>query len=299
VLSELNTTVDGVSRSLDEYDPTGAGRKIDDFVGALSNWYVRRSRRRFWKSENDDDKLSAYVTLHRCLVTLARLLAPFTPFVAEEMYQNLVRSFDGDAPESVHFTDYPEADLSVVDDVLCADTRLVMDVSSMGRSARAKANLKVRQPLTRVLVRVRSYQEAEGLHRMAPQVLEELNVKGLEVVERLPSDEHPDWPVVEEGGLGVMVDGDITQDLAEEGLARELVHRLQTMRKQAGFEIADHIEVFYEGGDSIRRVMIGFGDYVRQETLSGALTEGIPEDAVCVKSHTLEGSEVRLAVCRV
>jgi isoleucyl-tRNA synthetase len=134
---------------------------------------------------------------------------------------------------------------------------------------------------------------------MAPQVLEELNVKGLEVVEKLPSDEHPGWPVVEEGGLGVMVDGDITQDLAEEGLARELVHRLQTMRKQAGFEIADRIETFYEGGDSIRRVMMGFGDYIRQETLSGTLTEGIPEEGAFVKSHTLEGSEMRLAVSRV
>ncbi len=147
VLSELNMMIDGVTRALDEYDPTAAGRKIDDFVRDLSNWYVRRSRRRFWKSENDDDKLAAYATLYRCLVTLAKLLAPFTPFVAEELYQNLVRSVDKDAPESVHLGDYPEADLNVVDEDLTADTRLVMAVSSMGRSARAQANLKVRQPL--------------------------------------------------------------------------------------------------------------------------------------------------------
>jgi len=122
----------------------------------------------------------------------------------------------------------------------------------------------------------------------------------MEVVEKLPSEEHPGLAFCRGGrDWGWMVDGDITRDLAEEGLARELVHRLQTMRKQAGFDIADHIETFYEGGDSIKRVMIGFGDYIRQETLSGALTEGIPEEGVFVKSHTLEGSEVRLAVSKV
>ncbi|MEE8471066.1 MAG: isoleucine--tRNA ligase, partial [Dehalococcoidia bacterium] len=126
ILSELNQLVDRVTRSLDEYDPTAAGRRIEDFVQDLSNWYVRRSRKRFWKSENDSDKQMAYSTLYLCLVTLAKLLAPFTPFIAEELYQNLVASVDENAPESVHLTDYPRADLSQVDEALSADTRLAM-----------------------------------------------------------------------------------------------------------------------------------------------------------------------------
>jgi len=299
ILSELNQLVDGVTRALDEYDPTGAGRKLEDFVQALSNWYVRRSRRRFWKSENDTDKQAAYTTLYDCLVTLARLLAPFIPFIAEEMYQNLVRVVDEGAPESVHFTDYPQADLSKIDEKLSSATHLVMTVSSLGRSARARASLKVRQPLAKVLVRVRTEREKEILRQMAPQVLDELNVKELHTVDRIQTDEHPDWPVAEEGGLEVMLDSDITPELADEGMARELVHRLQTMRKQAGFDIADYIETCYQGGESIKRVMNEFASYIKQETLSRALVEGSPPDDAFVKSHVLEGNEVTLAVKRL
>ncbi len=299
ILSELNHLIDGVTRSLDEYDPTGSGRKIEDFVQDLSNWYVRRSRRRFWKSENDADKQAAYTTLYQCLATLAKLLAPFTPFIAEELYQNLVRSFDEGAPESVHLADYPQADLSQVDEELSADTRLAMTVSSMGRSARAKANLKVRQPIAKVLVRVRSEREEAGLNRMAAQVLEELNVKELHVVEKLPADESPDWPVVEDGGLAVMIDSDITPQLADEGLERELVHRIQTMRKQAGFDIADYIETYYQGGDSIQRVMKVSASYIKQETLSRILTEGSSPEGAFVKNYVLDGNEVVLAVKKI
>jgi len=298
VLSELNQLIDGVTKSLDAYDPTGAARRIEDFVDILSNWYVRRSRRRFWKSENDVDKQAAYATLYRCLVTLAKLLAPFTPFVAEELYQNLVRVVDADAPESVHFNDYPRADLSEVDEQLSGEVRLVMAVASLGRAARARANLKVRQPLSAVLVKVRSQAEAASLERMAAQVLEELNVKRLEVVGNVPADRHPAWPVVEEGRLVVMVDSDVTQELADEGMARELVHRLQTMRKQAGFDIADYIEAYYQGAPAIQRVMTGFAAYIEQETLSRKLIEATAPEGAFVKSQVIEGNKVMLAVKR-
>jgi len=296
ILSELNQLIDRVTRSLEQYDPTGAGRMIEDFVQALSNWYVRRSRRRFWKSENDADKQAAHTTLYQCLVTLARLLAPFTPFVAEELYQNLVRSVDESAPESVHLTDYPQADLSQVDEELSADTRLAMTVSSLGRSARAKANLKVRQPLAKVLVKVRSKREEAGLNRMASQVLEELNVKRVDVTISVP----PAAATVEglPPTLEVELDTNIDQKLADEGLARELVHRLQTMRKQAGFDIADYIETYYQGGDSIQRVMREFASYIMQETLSQKLTQAGPPDGAFAKSHTIDGDEVVLAVRR-
>jgi isoleucyl-tRNA synthetase len=296
ILSELNQLTDGVTRSLDEYDATAAGRKIEEFVDNLSNWYVRRSRRRFWKSENDTDKQSAYTTLYQCLITLAKLLAPLTPFVAEELYQNLVKPFDKDAPESIHLTDYPQADLSLVDEKLSTAVNLVVKITSLGRAARAKSNLKVRQPLAKVLVKVRTEAERASLEQMATQVLDELNVKELSVVESLPVEKHPDWPVVEEGGLMVMVDTDISQELADEGLARELVHRLQTMRKQAGFDIADYIETYYEGGPSVQRVMEKFAHYVKQETLSRKLVEGKPPEGAYSKSQVIDGNKVNLAV---
>jgi isoleucyl-tRNA synthetase len=299
ILSELNELIDEVTRSLDGYDATVAGRKIEEFVDNLSNWYVRRSRRRFWKSENDVDKQSAYTTLYQCLVTLAKLLAPFTPFVAEELYQNLVRLVDKDVLESVHLTDYPKADLSLVDEQLANSTHLAMQVSSMGRAARAKANLKVRQPLARVLVKVRTEAEKASLERMASQVLEELNVKELQAVDSLPADKHPDWPVAEEGGVVVIIDTDLTPELADEGLARELVHRLQTLRRSAGFDIADYIETYYQGGPAVKRVMEKFAPYIRQETLSRKLAEGNPPEGGFSKSQVIDGNKVMLAVKRL
>ncbi|MBE0481845.1 MAG: isoleucine--tRNA ligase [Dehalococcoidia bacterium] len=298
IRSELNQLVEKVSSSLDSYDPTAAARRIDDFVQVLSNWYVRRSRRRFWKSENDEDKQAAYVTLHQCLVTLSRVLAPFMPFLAEELYQNLVASLDEGAPDSVHLTDFPQADLSQVDEELAADTRLAMLVSSLGRSVRAKANLKVRQPLGRVLVRVKTRAQKSGLERMAPQILEELNVKDLQAVDD-PEKALPDWPSAEEAGLTVMLDTSLTPELIDEGMARELVHRLQFMRKSAGFDIADHIEVFYRGSQHIERVMENFARYIRQETLSENLVPGKPPAEAYVKSHSIDGNQALLGVRRV
>ena len=146
ITSELQSLVVGVTRAMDEFDSADAGRRIEEFVELLSNWYVRRSRRRFWKSENDQDKLAAHNTLYTCLVTLAKLMAPLAPFISEEMYQNLVRSANPDAPEGVHLADYPVADQTLIDDRLSQATRLAMKVSSLGRSARSKAGVKVRQP---------------------------------------------------------------------------------------------------------------------------------------------------------
>ena len=177
ILSELNQLIKDVDSSLENYNPTGAGRKIEEFVDMLSNWYVRRSRRRFWKSESDTDKLSAYNTLYQCLVTVSKLMAPFTPYIAEEMYQNLVRSVDKDAPFSVHLTDFPVADESRINRDLSADTQLAMRVCSLGRAARSQANVKVRQPLAQAIVKVNSARDRDGLIRLTPQILEELNVK--------------------------------------------------------------------------------------------------------------------------
>jgi isoleucyl-tRNA synthetase len=315
IISELNQLITDVDSALDGYDPTEAGRKIEVFVDELSNWYVRRSRRRFWKSENDADKLSAYTTLYECLVTLSKLLAPFTPFLAEELYQNLVCSVLPEAPESVHLADFPVADKSKIDQQLSVDTQLAIKVSSLGRATRSQAGIKVRQPLAKIVVSVASPGEQRSLERTKSQILEELNVKDLEfrsVKEILNLDPDrfevgPDRTLPKEGIKAltsggvyyVAVPKDISPELKAEGMAREIVHRLQTMRRSAGFDIADYIVTCYQGDDYIRQVMEDFADYIKQETLSHQLVEGVPEQGVFTEGYKLGGYNILLGVKRL
>jgi len=299
IISELNQLIIDVDSALDGYNPTEAGRKIESFVDELSNWYVRRSRRRFWKSENDADKLSAYTTLYHCLVTLSKLLAPLTPFLAEELYQNLVCSVFSEAPESVHLADFPAADKTKIDRQLSADTRLVVKVSSLGRAARSQAGVKVRQPLAEVIVKVGSKREREGLRRLMPQVLDELNVKGLEFVDDMSKLEKEGFAVSSEGDYTVAVPTEISPELQAEGMAREVVHRLQIMRRSAGFDIADHVVTYYQGDAYIRQVLKDFAGYIKQETLSRELVEGIPEQGIFSESHRLGGYDILLGVKRL
>ena len=179
ILAELNQLVQTVDDHLDNYNPTDAGRRIAEFIDVLSNWYVRRSRRRFWRSETDADKIGGYATLYRCLTTVARLMAPLAPFVSEQMYRNLELRYQPDAPDSVHLSAYPVADASLIDRPIMEATRLAIRVSSMGRAARSKAGLKVRQPLAEVVVKTRTDAEMEYLGQVRPQILEELNIKEL------------------------------------------------------------------------------------------------------------------------
>ena len=262
ILSELNELVADVDRYMDHYDPTNAGRRIQEFVDRLSNWYVRRSRRRFWRSdESDADKLSGYITLHTCLVTVVKLMAPLAPFVSEEIYQNLVCAVDPDAPDSVHLADFPTPDSSLVDPALMEATRLAMRISSMGRSARSKSGLKVRQPLAAAAIKTRTPAERAYIAQVRPQILDELNIKDLEILD-------PDAPLYRqaqeqangepnavvqtgqytatlEAGYMVAIDRQITPELAEEGIARELVHRIQGLRRAANFDVTDRIQTWY------------------------------------------------------
>ena len=298
VLSELNALVQRVTDHLEEYDPTTAGRAIQDFVDDLSNWYVRRSRRRFWRGDLDADKLAAYQTLYTCLVTLAKLLAPFTPFVAEAIYQNLVRSVDGEAPESVHLASWPEVDPSHIDQNLMEDTRLVMRIVSLGRAARSKAGIKVRQPLARVVVKPRYASEAASLKRLEDQLLDELNVKALAIAE---ADADFGGPATtgDDAGYLVGLDTSITPELADEGLARELVHRIQNLRKAAGLQITDRIVVYHGGWDRLGAVLARHGDYVRAETLAEDLVEGAPPPGAYSEEQKVDGASVTLAVRKV
>ncbi|HID87256.1 MAG TPA: isoleucine--tRNA ligase, partial [Anaerolineae bacterium] len=371
ILSELHTLIQRVDTGLANYDVAGAARPIGDFVENLSNWYVRRSRRRFWRPapdfsrwEQDEDKNAAYATLYECLVTLSKLLAPFTPFVAEEIYQNLVRSADQDAPESVHLCDFPVANPALMDEALMANMRLAMRLASLGHAARNRAGIKLRQPLSLALVKVRSAEERAGLEPLTDQLLDELNVKALHfvedegemvevrvrpvpallgpkygallpriqsaiaamdasalarqiragqgveitlddrVIELLPEElgveliEKEGYAVAEEGGYLVGVATTITQKLKREGLARELVRRIQIMRKDAGFRIEEHITTYYQAEETLEQVMADWGAYIQGETLSTELVAAEPPPEAYVQSFQIEGERITLGVRR-
>ncbi len=361
VLSRLHTMVGRVEASLEEYDAATASRAIESFVDDLSNWYVRRSRRRFWKSENDQDKASAYGTLYQCLCTLIRVLAPFLPFLTEEMYQNLVRSVDGEAPASVHLTSYPEPDQAAIDEELERTTDLVIRTVSLGRSARNKARLKIRQPLEKLVVAVPDLADREAIGRQVDHILEELNVKAIAFVDAeedlveyrvqgnpavlgpkygrdvgkvmaavsnaaprplarkvkagasaeiggytlepgeldVRTEDRPGFAASGDDSLTVAVTTEVTPELALEGRARELVHRIQTMRRAAGFDIADRIATYYEGSDDLARAFEAHGDYIGQETLSVRLVAGPAPEGAYQETQKLDGAEVSLAVQRV
>jgi isoleucyl-tRNA synthetase len=177
MLSELHTLLRDVTRSLETYDVPGATRPIQNFVDILSKWYLRRSRRRFWKSESDADKKAAYAALYEALVTLSKLLAPTMPFMAEELYQNLVRSVDPSSPESVHLAPWPEFDPSRINEELNQGMQLVMKLASLGHSAREQAGIKVRQPLSEAAFSITNAGEARYLEGFADLLEDELNVK--------------------------------------------------------------------------------------------------------------------------
>ena len=340
-LSTLQETIAKVTERLADYDAQGATEALASFIENLSNWYVRRSRRRFWKAEEDADKVAAYLTLYECLVTTAELLAPFTPFLAESLYQNLVRSVDADAPESVHLADWPEANMALIDPRLRDETALVMRVINLGRAAREKAQIRVRQPLALLFARVATDAERESLTRLGDQVLEELNVKRLELLpaesdmltytlrpqrqklgpkygKLLPKivaalqtmDAHATQEAARSlrfaGELGLEVDGQpvtlfadeveleasaragfvaaedrgyvvalettLTPELLAEGLARDLAHTIQDVRKRAGLAIEDTIDTVISGDAELAQVARQFSGYLKDETLTRELT---------------------------
>jgi isoleucyl-tRNA synthetase len=182
LLSELHALVRQVTNALEDYDVTGATRPIAAFVDSLSKWYLRRSRRRFWKGESDADKQSAYATLYEALVTLAKLLAPTMPFLAEEMYQNLVRSMDESAPDSIHLCDWPQVNPERIDENLNRDMELVIRLASLGHAARNAAAVKVRQPLSAVAFSMARAEESGALERFSDLLADELNVKQVRIL---------------------------------------------------------------------------------------------------------------------
>jgi isoleucyl-tRNA synthetase len=248
LLSRLSHLVETVDGSLDRYDVNGAARPIQEFVEDLSNWYVRRSRRRFWKSESDADKLSAYQTLYQTLVTLARLLAPFTPFLAEAVHRNLCRG------ASVHLADFPAAEVEARDHALEEEMAQAREAVQAGLAARDATRVKVRQPLPALTV------TRELLPEVAAIVRDELNVKELRL------------------GEALVLDTTITDELRLEGMARDAVRMVQDLRKRSGLRIEDRIRLWYEGTEDWTRVFERFGPAIAAETLAVEVRAGRPAD---------------------
>jgi len=302
ISSELNRLVSEVSKLMDSYNPTSATRKIEGFIDNLSNWYVRRNRRRFWKSENDTDKLAAYTTLYQCLATLSQLLAPFVPFIAEEIYQNLFGSVNPEARKSVHLTDFPIADRSKINDKLNSAVELAMKISSLGRAARAKAGIKVRQPLSKAVVRIETKEEKKALENLANEIMEEINIKQLIVLHEVKEQEEffsntTDYSVADDAKYWVAISTELSPELIAEGVSRELVRHLQNMRRSARFDITDHITTYYQTKEPlIKQVINTFAGYIKQETLSEELLDALPPDIAYSEKHRISNSEVSLAI---
>jgi isoleucyl-tRNA synthetase len=280
LLSELTRCVQTVTRELEAFDATGASRAIEAFVTDLSTWYVRRSRRRFWKPDSDRDKLGAYQTLHHALLTVARLLAPFTPFVAEELYGNLARA-DGVA-DSVHLDTWPVAQSAPIDRDLSAEMARARRIVEHGHRARDVGQLKVRQPLAGATVPGPALPpELEAI------VLDELNLKALAYS---PADARE-----------VVLDTNITPELRLEGLARELVRHIQETRKQAGLNIDDRIELYYRADGEPATAMERWKDHIAAETLAVSVqsTDGGSEpDGIFAREVQVEGHSVWIGLRR-
>jgi isoleucyl-tRNA synthetase len=362
LLSELNVLVRDVSEAYENYDVPNATRPIEAFVEKMSTWYLRRSRRRFWKSESDSDKQAAYSTLYTALVTVSKLLAPSMPFLADELYQNLVRSVDSSAPESVHLAQWPEVLPEMIDESLNRDMALVMRLVSLGHSARQKANRKVRQPLAEVAFSLGNPMERKAVETYADLFLDELNVKHVRLldastealshtVKPLPKQlgqkygnkfpaiqkailamnaEEAARPLLEGKPLHVVANGEsfdvlpeevevkaqaregfavaedgayvaalvteLTPELAQEGLAREFVRRVQDLRKSADLDVADRIELFVDASAGLRSAIETHKDYITAETLASRLEFTNPPDDASVTEDGFDGEEVRVGL---
>ncbi|MFA6193366.1 MAG: class I tRNA ligase family protein [Parcubacteria group bacterium] len=277
IVSELSSLIKNVNQHMESYELNKTARLFPVFIDNLSNWYVRRSRKRFWKSENDGDKNQAYETLHYVLIELSKLMAPFTPFVAEEIYKNLTNS------ESVHLADFPAADEKLIDDDLNEKMQLTRRFVKMGLAARARVGIKVRQPLAELKIN----EDVGG--EMAELIKEEVNVKKVSFAGGIT--EEPGFVREEEISWEAGLDTKITDELRLEGEARELVRRIQELRKKAGYQVDNRITLCYQGGNEIFEK---FGDLIAKETLAEELSEGEDVEANISELVELETTPVKV-----
>ncbi len=299
IISRWNTLTNEVIAAIERFEIHVAARKIEDFVvNDLSNWYIRRSRRRFWIQEENFDKDCAYLTLYEVLVSLCKLLAPFVPFLTEHIYQNLVMSED--KHESVHLCDYPSTDETLIDAELEDSMLLVSKLVEAGRRARSDAGIKIRQPLKDVVV-VCSAEKQDKVASLAVIIKDELNVRELKLEdakgEFAAAEEYKQIEVDEDTAL--FLNTGLDKELIEEGIVRDIVRRIQGMRKDIDLEYTAKISIMYEGDEAVKEAINNFTDYICGETLAVELKEGIPSaesDQIYVKNWKIDKKEVHLAI---
>lgn len=355
ILSKLNNVVKTVDDYLNEYKITEATRAMNEFVDELSNWYVRRSRSRFWASELTDDKVCAYMTLYTVLVEFAKVSAPFIPFMTEEIYQNLVRSVDENALESIHMCDFPKYDEKYNFAEIEQEMDAIRKVVILGRAARNEANIKNRQPLSKLFIQTDNKINADYVNI----ILEELNIKdveltkdasgfisynfkpqmrtmgpkygklmrpifdeiakmdGAEVMETLNSDkpiclnvqgtdvevfkddvlidtqQKDGFVSASDAGFTVVLDTNLTDELIEEGFVREIISKIQTMRKDSGFEVTDRISVVFDGSDKIAKIFAANDAEIKSQTLADSIDAGDAKDG---KNWNVNGEKVDIAI---
>ena len=336
LLSRLNTTVQAVDNDLANYKIPEAARALQEFVDEMSNWYVRRSRERFWAKGMEQDKINAYMTLYHALVTIAKTAAPMIPFMTEDMYQNLVRSVDKDAPESIHLCDFPTVNEAWIDKDLEADMKELLEIVVLGRACRNTANIKNRQPIGTMYVKAEkkmsefytdiiadelnvkevkfaddvesfiSYSFKPQLRTVGPKygkllggirqaltdingtaAMNELRTNGVlkldingndvELTEEdllIETAQTEGYVSESDGETSVVLDTNLTPELIEEGFVREIISKIQTMRKEAGFEVMDKIVVYAHGNDKIQNVMKAHEDEIKSEVLADEMVLG-------------------------
>ena len=336
LLSRLNTTVQAVDNDLANYKIPEAARALQEFVDEMSNWYVRRSRERFWAKGMEQDKINAYMTLYNALVTIAKTAAPMIPFMTEDMYQNLVRSVDKDAPESIHLCDFPTVNEAWIDKDLEADMKELLEIVVLGRACRNTANIKNRQPIGTMYVKAEkkmgefytdiiadelnvkevkfaddvesfiSYSFKPQLRTVGPKygkllggikqaltdidgtaAMKELRGNGVlkldingndvELTEEdllIETAQTEGYVSESDGDTSVVLDTNLTPELIEEGFVREIISKIQTMRKEAGFEVMDKIKVYAHGNDKIQEVMKAHEDEIKSEVLADEMVLG-------------------------
>lgn len=348
ILSALHSLIKGVDKELGNYDPTRAGRLIDNFVNDdLSNWYVRLNRKRFWGKEMSKDKLSAYQTLYTCLETVAKLLAPFAPFYSDQLYLDLTKATGRGGEQSVHLAKYPEADESFIDSDLEIRMGMAQKITSMVLALRRKVNIKVRQPLQAIMIPAVDDEQKNHIEAVKDLIKNEVNVKELRFVEgsgvlvkkvkcnfrtmgkkfgklmkgiaaamgnlsqeeisqlqttgsyelevegqkavveatdvEIISEDIPGWLVSNEGNLTVALDVELTDELLNEGMARELINRIQNIRKEIGLEITDRINVTLSPDTKVEAALAGFADYIKAQVLA---------DNVCIADNDGIAAEI-------
>lgn len=353
-LAKVNAFVGEAKKDYDSFHVERLMRRFEELLDDISNWYVRRSRRRFWKSENDNDKFGAYQTMYSVLKTIVTAMAPVLPFVSEEIYQNLVLAIDKTAPESVHLLPFPEADKAMIDEELIRKIDLIIKTVEMGRSARNKANIRTRQPLGKMMVKVREENEKTFITELKTQIMEEINIKDVEIIDDIdtfvsyeikpnfnklgkilgakmpmvvkglknldpteavaaihagqainvngimvePGDlnivmkEKESVTAVEDHGYVAILDITITDELHMEGVVRDVIRHIQTLRKESDFQVDDRINLNIRGDESLLKAIEKHKNYVQTETLSITLTMDSETDFEHEKQIKVDNKEL-------